>query len=227
MKTFAERAISFYGGLAIREELPEGVEVMNPYRRPGVMSVVRDFFRKFYADDRERVMLLGINPGRFGAGVTGITFTDPIRLENDCGIRNAFEKRPELSSVFIYDLIRASGGVDEFFSRYFLSAVSPLGFTRSGKNLNYYDERSLEKALGGFILGTLQKQAGLGVRCETVVCLGEGSNFGYLQKLNDRVRLFGAIHSLPHPRWIMQYRFRRKDEFMREYLAVLESIHRG
>ena len=87
--------------------------------------------------------MLGINPGRFGAGVTGITFTDPVRLEKECGIPNNFDKRQELSSVFIYDFIAAWGGAEAFYSRFFLSAVFPLGFTREGRNLNYYDDPQL------------------------------------------------------------------------------------
>lgn len=39
--------------------------------------------------------ILGINPGRFGAGTTGIAFIDPIRLENECGINNSFPKKVE------------------------------------------------------------------------------------------------------------------------------------
>jgi hypothetical protein len=224
MKTFGDRAIAFYSELEIREKMPEGVEVMNPYREPGVMSVIGRFFRKFYRDNRERVILLGINPGRFGAGVTGITFTDPLRLEKNCGISNSFTKRPELSSGFVYEVIRAFGGVDEFFGHFFLSAVSPLGFTRSGKNLNYYDEPALEDALKEFIHATLKKQAGLGIRRDKVLCLGEGKNFRYLQKLNRETGLFTEILTLPHPRWVMQYRYRRRDEFIREYLGLLKSL---
>jgi hypothetical protein len=224
LKTFAEKAIQFYSDLELRERLPEGVKVMNPYRKTGVMDVVSAFFRKYYGDNRERLILLGINPGRFGAGVTGVTFTDPIRLETDCGIPNSFEKRAELSSRFIYEVIQESGGPEAFFSRYYLSAVSPLGFTRSGKNMNYYDERSLEKALEAFISSTLEKQAGLGIRRDSVVCLGEGQNFRYLRKLNEKLRLFGKIYSLPHPRWVMQYRFRKKGDFIRDYRALLGSL---
>ncbi len=39
-----------------------------------------------------RYLILGINPGRFGGGITGIPFTDPIRLQNICGIENDFQK---------------------------------------------------------------------------------------------------------------------------------------
>lgn len=224
MKPFGEKAIQFYSDLDFRERLPADVEIMNPYRVPGVMDVVSAFFNKFYSDDHERVMILGINPGRFGAGVTGITFTDPVRLAEDCGIPNPFEKRAELSSRFVYEVIQASGGPEVFFSRFFLSAVSPLGFTSSGKNLNYYDKPFLETALQGFINSTLKKQASLGIRRDAVICLGEGRNFRYLQKLNTGLGLFRRIYPLPHPRWVMQYRYREKEDFNRDYRQLLGKI---
>ena len=223
MRTFGERAIEFYSDLDIRLRLPESVEVLNPYREPEVQFIIGEFFRKFYSDRQERVILLGINPGRFGAGVTGVTFTDPVRLEEDCGITNTLEKRSELSSRFIYEVIRTFGGAEDFYRRFFLSAVSPLGFTKSGKNLNYYDEKNLENALKEFIPAALQKQCSLGIRRDKAICLGEGKNFNYLQKLNKKAGLFGEILPLPHPRWVMQYRFNRRDEFIQTYLRLLGS----
>lgn len=224
MRTFEDRAIEFYSGLGIEADLPPGVEVLNPYADWEVSSVVASFFRRYYNDVDERVLVLGINPGRFGAGITGITFTDPIRLEVDCGISNSFEKRPELSSRFIYDVIHAFGGVTPFFNRFFLSAVSPLGFIKSGKNLNYYDEWNLEDSLHEFILSTLQEQCRLGIRTDRIVCLGEGKNYEYLQKINREANLFREIVPLPHPRWVMQYRFPRKEEYVQQYLKVLRSF---
>jgi len=224
MKTFGEKAIDFYSDLQIREDLPPEVEVLNPYKDFQVQSIIESFFRKYYNDTRERVILLGINPGRFGAGVTGITFTDPIRLENECGITNHFDKRSELSSRFVFEVIRSYGGEEKFFGKFFLSAVSPLGFIRSGKNLNYYDEKVLEEALMEFILNCLRRQCKLGIRRDRVVCLGEGKNFKYLQKINRVFGLFKEIIPLPHPRWVMQYRFRRKEEFIKAYLDVLNSL---
>ncbi len=105
MKTFADRAIHFYSNLSIKTVLPAGSEIMNPYENQAVKDIVTAFFTRFFDDQQDRVLLLGINPGRFGAGITGITFTDPIRLEEDCQIPNGFEKRAELSSRFIYDVI--------------------------------------------------------------------------------------------------------------------------
>lgn len=221
MKTFAERAIPFYHNLQIRDSLPSGSEILNPYDKPAVKGIVRAFFTRFYNDQLDRVLVLGINPGRFGAGITGITFTDPIRLEQDCQIPNGFEKRAELSSRFIYEVIRAYGGCQAFYQRFFLSAVSPLGFVRDGRNLNYYDDKDLEMALEKFIESTLMGQMDLGIKKDRVICLGEGKNMKYLENLNGRLKLFGEVISLPHPRWVMQYRFKRKEEFIGKYLEVL------
>ena len=224
MKTFADRAIHFYKDLRINTSLPAGSEILNPYENPAVKDIVTSFFTRFYDDHQDRVILLGINPGRFGAGITGITFTDPIRLEEDCQIPNGFEKRAELSSRFIYEVISSYGGCQAFYQRFFLSAVSPLGFVRNGRNLNYYDDRELEAALGKFIESSLRDQIDLGIRKDKAICLGEGKNMKYLAKLNEKLDLFGEIISLPHPRWVMQYRFKRKEEFIEKYLEVLQSI---
>lgn len=102
--------------------------------------------------------------------------------------------------------------------------MSPLGFVRSGRNLNYYDDRELENNLREFIVKTLRKQIDLGGRRDRAVCLGEGKNYKYLLKLNRETGLFGEILPLPHPRWVMQYRFRKKDEYIRVYLETLNRL---
>ena len=224
MSTFADKAIDFYSSLRIKTSLPAGSIILNPYDNPAVQIIVSDFFKSFYNDKQERVILLGINPGRFGAGITGITFTDPVRLEKDCHIPNPFEKRTELSSRFIYDVISNYGGCQAFYQRFFLSAVSPLGFIRDGRNLNYYDDRDLEKACGEFIESSLRDQLKLGIRSDKAICLGEGKNMKYLERLNRELRLFEEIIPLPHPRWIMQYRFKGKEAFIGKYLEVLQRI---
>ena len=182
------------------------------------------FFNKYFHDHNKRRLIIGINPGRFGAGVTGITFTDPIRLEKECGIQNDFKKRQEISSVFIYDMIRSYGGPSKFYSRFILSAVSPLGFLKHGKNINYYDNRKLAFALHDFITGNLKQQASIAGLSDKVICLGEGRNYWYLEKLNRELGLFDKIISLPHPRWIMQYRFRDKLNYIKDYKNILSHL---
>jgi hypothetical protein len=194
---------------------------MNPFQEAGAWQLTEAFYRKFYSDREPRIFLFGINPGRFGGGITGIPFTDPRRLEEDCGIANPLNKRSELSSVFIYAMIRRFGGAAAFYSRFLISAVSPLGFVKGGKNLNYYDDIRLQHSMEPFIIQSLETQVRTMGSAEYCYCLGEGKNAGYFNGLNEKHRFFRKIIALPHPRWIMQYRRKRMEEFIGTYLHAL------
>jgi hypothetical protein len=220
-ETFAGGILKFYEQLEIRTEIPDGVSVMHPFKDAEVKRVTRLFFKKYYNDRKQRTLILGINPGRFGAGITGITFTDPIRLEKECGIPNKFDKKQELSSLFIYEMINRYGGPEEFYAKYYFSAVSPLGFTRNGNNMNYYDDKNFERSITGFIVASLMEQIRFGIDCKRCICLGEGKNFEFLEKLNRKYNFFDSIIPLPHPRFIMQYRLRKKEEYLQTYLNIL------
>ena len=220
--TIVFNIIDFYGNLDLTSALPEGVSVMNPFRSEEVRRITSAFFQKYYADNNPRTFILGINPGRFGAGVTGITFTDPIRLEKECGILNDLEKRAELSSLFIYDMIKRFGGAEKFYSKFYLSAVCPLGFVKNGKNMNYYDDRILKDSVKEFIVSSLAAQIKFGANKVKCFCLGEGENFKFLQKLNEEYSFFNEIIPLAHPRFIMQYRLKKKEEYINHYLTVLK-----
>ncbi len=221
--TFAEHVLNFYQSLNLSHlKLPKGVRVLNPYQDSVAFSLTEKFFKKFYSDTKPRKIIIGINPGRFGGGMTGIPFTDPIRLENICGIENDLAKKPELSSDFIYRMIEAFGGPEAFFGDYFISSVSPLGFTKDGKNLNYYDIKELQNVLESFILTSLRKQITFGVSTNVAFCLGEGQNFKNLLAWNKKEEPFKEIIPLPHPRFIMQYRRKRLDEFVEMYIKVFK-----
>ena len=194
---------------------------MNPYADSRVRGYVRTFLDNYFSDNLKRVLVLGINPGRFGAGITGVTFTDPIALADKCGIENDLPRRHELSSIFIYSVIERCGGPREFYRRFFLTAVSPLGFTADGKNLNYYDDPMLTRAVTPFITDAIERQIALGGRRDRAIVLGLGDNARFLQQLNERHRFFGRIDTLEHPRWIMQYRRRHLDRYVARYEEVL------
>ncbi|HYX06327.1 MAG TPA: uracil-DNA glycosylase family protein [Bacteroidales bacterium] len=219
----SDQILTFYQSLKITAEIPKNVKVLNPFQNPDTMQAVTDFYQKFYADQNERIMLMGINPGRFGAGITGIPFTDPIRLEEACGIPNNFQKKPELSSGFIYEMIDTYGGVRNFYNNFFVSAVSPLGFTLDSKNLNYYDLPVLQQALLPFITNTIEQQLEMGMNRKVCFSLGMGKNYKFLKDMNSKKHYFKQIIPLGHPRWIMQYRLRKKKEFIQEYVDKLRK----
>jgi hypothetical protein len=199
---------------------------MNPYLDRQVQGYVRQFFDRYFNDDRERTLILGINPGRFGAGVTGITFTDPVAMADFLGIPNHMPRRRELSSVFIYDMIARFGGPETFYGKFLLTAISPLGYTRKGLNLNYYDEPALVKSVTPFIVDSIEKQIALGCRRDVAFVLGFGTNRRYLEKLNAEQGFFGRIVALEHPRWIMQYRRKKLDFYLNKYVEVLSEVQR-
>lgn len=220
--TFADHVLTFYKYLEIGSALPDGVVVLNPFADAASFSYCTQFYKKFYNDKNERTLILGINPGRHGGGVTGIPFTDPIKLEQRCGIQNPFKKKAELSADFIYTMIEEYGGPENFYNKFYFSAISPLGFTKDGKNLNYYDVKELQFALKEFIVNSLQRQLTFGISTSVCYCLGEGENYKYLNTLNRELGIFQKIVPLAHPRFIMQYRRKKLDEYVNDYLVKLK-----
>ncbi len=224
--TFSTKILSFFKNLDLQVSLPDGVAVMNPFKDKATFDLCNKFYTKYYNDDKHRHLILGINPGRFGGGLTGIPFTDPIRLQNICGIENEFQKKQELSSVFVYEVIKAFGSPEMFYDKFYISSISPLGFTKDNKNLNYYDDRQLENDIKSFVINCLWQQLKFGIRTDTVYCFGEGKNAAYLTRLNTEMNFFDKIVPLPHPRFIMQYKLKKKEEYIDKYLRELRSARR-
>ena len=203
--------------------LEDGVQWINPFSQQETKVVFETFNKKYFSDTNARIYLLGINPGRFGAGVTGIPFTDPVRLSSVCGIDHSFDLRRELSSVFIYEVIEAFGGLQSFYDRFNFSSVCPFGFIKAGKNYNYYDDPKLYATVKPMIDGHLHALESLGADRSAVICLGKGKNYKYLKQLNDEHNLFERVEVLPHPRWVMQYRLKEKLKHIDHYIKVLNQ----
>jgi hypothetical protein len=227
---FADEVIQFLSILEYKGFLPEGISIMNPLRDdPKIIPVVSQFYHKFYDDNNQRYLILGINPGRFGAGVTGIPFTDSKRLSEICGLSIPGITTFETSSVFVYEMIDTFGGVKKFYDKFFISAVCPLGFTTistKGKsvNYNYYDSKKLSEAVMDFIVTSLTRQLEFGINREACFCLGTGKNFKFLFKLNEELKFFDEIIPLEHPRYIMQYKSKQKSYYINRYLEEFRKI---
>jgi hypothetical protein len=229
--TFAEKAIAFNRDLSYNgAPLPPGIRIMNPFKEDAqVMHIVEAFYQKFYNDNKPRYIILGINPGRFGGGLTGIPFTDPKRLVAECLIPYTGKISHELSSVFVYEVINAYGGPEAFYNDIYINSVCPLGFTSIDekgreKNYNYYDSSALIEAARGFMVENIRKQIALGVDTDTCFCFGTGKNEKFLRKLNDEHRFFKNIVVLEHPRFIMQYKMRSKQFYIDKYIEAFESV---
>jgi len=222
---FGEKAIQFYQELEPpKTRVTNGIEILNPLEEESVRNILEAFYQKYYQDERKRIFLIGINPGRFGGGITGIPFTDPINLQKVLGIPNKFEKKHELSSRFVYDVVKRMGGPEKFFGHCYLTAVSPYGFVRRNKNLNYYDDKNLMKDWEPYLVSWLNKQIAFGAYQEVAFSLGMGKNLEYLNKLNAEHQFFHQIEALPHPRWVMQYRYKKREDISNIYIEKLLSF---
>lgn len=220
---FSAKICSFYFGLNPSFVLPEGVNILQPYSRPEARQVVTNYYERYYTGNQERIFLLGINPGRFGGGITGIPFTDPVQLQR-LDIPHNFPLKTELSSTFVYEFINAYGGLEKFAAHFFLTAICPVGFTRNGKNYNYYDDAILQRAAQPWISLTMKTQLNAGALRKIAVCLGEGTNYRFVSRFNEVEKWFDEIIALPHPRWIMQYKRKSMPEFRDRYVNLLNDL---
>jgi len=217
----SEKLIHFYQSLQPPGNLPKGIGILFPQKDKQVIELVKKFFEKYYKDDNPRKLLLGINPGRFGAGITGVNFTAPKQLKEACGIAHHLDLRSELSAEFIYDMIHEYGGVKKFYQDWFIGSVCPLGFIKDGKNINYYDDKKLMEVVTPFIVDCINKQVSIGFTTEKCICIGGEKNFKFLSGLNNEHKWFGEIIPLPHPRFILQYRRKQKDQYIHQYLSAM------
>ncbi len=226
--TFAERVIGFNSSLNYSGQLPEGFRVLNPFLdNPETVQVMKQFYRKYYNDNNNRKFIIGINPGRQGAGVTGVPFTDTKRLESVCEIKMHSEYTHEVSSVFVYDMIEQYGGAKAFYRDFYINSPFPLAIVRKTKddkwlNANYYDDNYLFECVKDYMSDILVQHVATGLNTDEVFVLGK-KNAVYVNRLNKKLNLFKKISILEHPRYIQQYKSKEKELYISKYLTYFSG----
>lgn len=227
-QTFADKVIEFNQNLKYSGILPDSFDVLNPYLdNSETMEVMQKFYKKYYNDNNSRKFIIGINPSRNGAGVTGVPFTDTKRLESVCGIVMQSAHTHEISSVFLYDMIEAFGGVESFYSQFYINSPFPLAIVRKTKdgnflNANYYDDKKLFECVKDFMIFSLQKHISLGLDTSEVFILGK-KNADFIQRLNKEKKMFDKLTVLEHPRFIQQYKSKEKQLYIDKYILALSK----
>ena len=228
-ESFGDKVIDFNKELNFTGALPEGFQVLNPYMdNPETMEVMKQFYKKFYSDTEQRKFIVGINPSRHGAGVTGVPFTDTKRLESICGIKMDSAHTHEISSVFMYDMIQEFGGASAFYKQFYINSPFPLAIVRKTKegnwlNANYYDDSNLFEMVKDFMILTLRNHISLGLDTSEVYVLGK-KNALFIQKLNKEAHLFDHLKVLEHPRYIQQYKSKEKQLYIDKYILTLNKV---
>ena len=92
--------------------------------------------------------------------------------------------------------------------------------TKNGKNLNYYDDKLLAETIEPFAVQCLEEQLRWHANRDVAYCLGDGKNFSFVSKLNAKHGFFKTIVPLSHPRFIMQYKLKQKEDYITKYLEA-------
>lgn len=228
METFGNKVIELNKNLSYSGNLPDGFQVLNPYLdHPETMKVMQQFYHQYYNDSCQRRFIIGINPSRHGAGVTGVPFTDTKRLESVCEIKMKSAHTHEVSSVFVYDMIKEYGGVEIFYKDFYINSPFPLAIVRKSKNgwlnANYYDDKKLFEEVKDFMIDSLKKHISLGLDISEVFILGK-KNADFISKLNKEAQLFDKMTVLEHPRFIQQYKSKEKQLYLDKYILALKRF---
>ncbi|MFY7814254.1 MAG: SMUG2 DNA glycosylase family protein [Chryseobacterium taeanense] len=226
-KNFAKSIIEFNKNLKYNGNLPSDFQVLNPYlNNPETMEVMQKFYQKYYNDSNQRKFIVGINPSRHGAGVTGVPFTDTKRLESVCGIPMTSARTHEVSSVFVYDMIAEYGGAEAFYKDIYINSPFPLAIVRKSRgswiNANYYDDKVLFNEVKDFMIDSLKKHISLDLDMSEVFIMGK-KNADFISKLNDEADLFEKMTVLEHPRYIQQYKSKEKQLYIDKYILALKK----
>jgi uracil-DNA glycosylase len=155
---------------------------------------VQAFFTRYYAQAPPRVALVGINPGRFGGGRTGLPFLDPPAVSAllDEHVPGAGER----SARFLWEVIAAEGA-GRFFAGVYVTNLSWFGFLRDGTNLNL---DALPESVQTAIEADFMRELAL-VRPRALIPLGT-----LVARRLARMQAAGTLKvqvldPLPHPRW--------------------------
>ncbi len=227
------------------------VRLLYPLENQATFASFCQFYQKFYHCALDslgssfvdfcsaRHLIFGINPGRLGAGITGVQFTDTIRLAQDCGIAWHGPDSREPSAEFIYKMIavygrsKSNNEIDDrvalFYNDFLIQSLLPLGFIRyKGNkkiNFNFYENKELLSLCLKKIVEHIQELLSWDCfRTDTAFCLGSSKNFKILQQLNQEFQFFDQIIALEHPRYIMQYKYSQYQQYIDKYCQCFLAV---
>jgi hypothetical protein len=233
MKSFADKVLQFNKSLDFKGKLPKGISIMNPFREDKkVNRVASQFYKKYYDDNGDPPYDTRHQPRQVRRRRNRYSFHRSETVGRK--MRHPFhgELKHEPSSVFIYEMIDAFGGAESFYKQFYINSICPLGFTATnarGKevNYNYYDSKELIAAVYDFMCDSISKQIAFGIDTGTGFCFGTGKNEKFLRELNEEKKYFKNIVALEHPRFIVQYKSKTKQDYIDKYVSSFRKVRQA
>lgn len=173
----------------------EGIEILSEFRKN--KNNIEAFYDKYVVPNNPKIVICGINPGRLGAGKTGVPFIDFTSLAKL--IEGIDREDSEASAKFFYSIIDHFGK-EKFYSNIYVTNISWLGFStksKPAKNVNYYN---LPEDVKEVLFDNFIEEINLVEPTHILSCSNEVTNV--LKKLKEQGKLKSSIDisiKLNHP----------------------------
>ena len=164
---------------------------------PGVFANrtnVNAFYTRYVFPHKQRVALCGINPGRLGAGISGVPFVDMAFLSEL--LKTTLAMKTERSAQFFRKVVQHYG-CERFYASVYVTNFSAFGFQKGRKNLNYYDlPNEIQDKLGEWFKAEMEL-----MRISEIIPCSQVVEYT-LRKLQAKGLITAKVHKpLPHPNW--------------------------
>lgn len=231
-KFFSDNVQSWHNYLSNIDVTVSNVyKIINPFKGRGKQEVLERaklFYNHFYRDKNQRKIIIGSSPSRRGSALTGIPFENSVRIAQITGMETDNYHVQKGSGNFLKRVIEEFGGEKNFYSKFYMTFVCPMGIEKmnnKGKliNVNYYESKKLILDLQTIIIESLKMQLDFGIDNSVCYCIGVGENYKYLTFLNSEFRFFKKIIPLEHPRFITQYNSNKTEVYLQKYIYVLKD----
>lgn len=217
MKSIVENYFEFYE--IFTEKYSEKLKSMNI----GILSEFLDnkkniieFHKKYVQLNSPKIVMCGINPGRNGAGITGIPFIDTNSLSKM--LPDIANPKTEKSAKFFFSIIEEFG-IDEFYSNIHVTNMSWFGFYKldNGTNVNY---NSLPEEIQNFLIDKFVEEMNF-IKPDVIIPIGDIVNWELLYNLKKRDRINAEIAPrLYHP----AYRLVDRNTYIETLTQYLNKI---
>ena len=230
-KTNADKILDYCNELSKTEfDSFDNYRIINPYKEnyEQINQITTKFYNRFYSDNKKRRLILGSNPARRASAITGVPYEDAAHLQKETGIFIDNFYINKSSSNFLYDVIEKYGGCQKFYSDFYMNFVFPLGIAKisskgTESNANYYEIKNYEKIFNDYIINSIKEILKFNIDTSVCYSIGSGQNYEYLLKINKEYKFFDRIIPLEHPRFIMQYNSKNKDDYLKKYLDAFNE----
>ena len=179
-----------------------------------------EFHKKYVEPNSPKIVICGINPGRKGAGKTGIPFIDFASLTRM--LPDIKENDSEQTAKFFFSVIQKIG-IENFYKNFHVTNLSWFGFSRIDKNKNVnYDNEDIPAEIKNCLIDKFVEEMEL-INPDYIITLSKDVLYE-LKSLKEQKKISSEIGArLNHPSWITTYRSKDINMWKIKYVETLSE----